>query len=340
MQLDRQTALDVFRNMPLHALGNRAFEEKRRRYGDTVTYTVNHHINPTNLCVHICKFCDFAAKPKDSHAYIQDEASILDGIKNPDLVEVHVVGGLWPRWGLERSLRLIRSIRSQRAELWIKAFTAVEVAFFAKLEHTTTWEVLSHLKEAGVDALPGGGAEVLSERVHQALYPDKIGPNQWIDIHMEAHQLGLPTNCTLLFGHIESDEEIIDHLFTLHDVQARSGGFDAFIPLAYQPGETRLVSQMASPEKCLRVVAISRLILDNIAHIKAYWPTLQLETAAVALNFGADDLDGTLGLERIMQFASTKAPTAMLPTGMAQLIADSGQRPCRRDGRFQLISED
>jgi aminodeoxyfutalosine synthase len=156
-------------------------------------------------------------------------------------------------------------------------------------------------------------------------------------IHAESHAIGLPTNCTLLFGHIETDEEIIAHLTTLREQQERSGGFAAFIPLAYQPGKTRIVSRMASPERCLRVIALSRLMLDNIPHIKAYWPTLQIETAAVALNFGADDLDGTLGLERIMQLAQTDAPAAMTFERLEQLVRDAGQKPVRRDGRFRHL---
>lgn len=338
MTPDRITAREMLGSMPIHELGKLAFAAKRERFGDVVTYTVNRHINPTNLCVHACKFCDFAAKPRDAHAYILDEPTILQSIESPELNEVHIVGGLWPNWGLERSLNLVREIRRCRPDLWIKAFTAVEIAFFAKLEGLSTREVLLRCKSAGVDALPGGGAEVLNERIHQALYADKIGPTEWLAIHGESHEVGLGTNCTLLFGHIETDDEIIDHLLTLRDQQARTGGFDAFIPLAYQPGKTLIVPRMASPERCLRIIALSRLLLDNIPHIKAYWPTLQVETAAVALNFGADDLDGTLGIERIMQLAKTQAPAGMTFERLEQMVRDAGQQPMRRDGRFRHLS--
>jgi aminodeoxyfutalosine synthase len=334
--MEFSTALDLLRHAPLHELGRMAFDAKRARFGDVVTYTVNRHINPTNLCVHACKFCDFAAKPKDAHAYSLDEAGILDSLQDVELDEVHVVGGLWPTWGFERSLGLIRNLRAALPGVWIKAFTAVEVAFFAKLDKLPIEDVLLRLMEAGVDALPGGGAEVLSERIHQQLYADKIGPEEWLRIHRLSHAIGLPTNCTLLFGHVETDEEIIDHLFQLRDLQTQTGGFDAMIPLAYQPGTTRLVERMASPERCLRVIALSRLVLDNVAHIKAYWPTLQVETACVALAFGADDLDGTLGLERIMQLAKTGAPARMHGERMETLVRDAGQIPRRRSGSFGL----
>ncbi len=337
MTPDRIAAREMLADMPLYELGKLAFAAKQARFGDVVTYTVNRHINPTNLCVHSCKFCDFAAKPRDSHAYILDEPTILQSIEAPELNEVHIVGGLWPNWGLERSLRLVREIRRVRPDLWIKAFTAVEIAFFAKLEGLTTREVLLSCKDAGVDALPGGGAEVLNDRIHQALYADKIGPSEWLAIHGESHEVGLPTNCTLLFGHIETDDEIIDHLLALREQQARTGGFDAFIPLAYQPGKTLIVPRMASPERCLRIIAVSRLLLDNIPHIKAYWPTLQVETAAIALNFGADDLDGTLGIERIMQLAQTQAPAGMTPQRLEQIVRDAGQVPMRRDGSFRHL---
>jgi len=321
--------------MPLHDVGALAFQAKRARFGNEVTYTVSRHINPTNLCIHSCNFCDFAAKPKEPHAYELTEEAILTSLTDSALDEVHIVGGLWPSWGLTRSLELVHSIRERYPSLWIKAFTAVEIAFFAQQERTDVESVLRLCLDAGVDALPGGGAEILTARVHQALYRTKIGPQEWLAIHEKAHATGLVTNCTMLFGHIETDEEVVEHLTKLRELQSRTGGFMAFIPLAYLPGKTQVVPQMATPERCLRIVALSRLILDNIPHIKAYWPTLQPETASLALNFGADDLDGTLGHERIMQEAGTGAPASMTARMMEVLIRDAGQVPKRRNGRFQ-----
>ncbi len=332
--LTRKSALALLRETPLLELGRMGFEHKRVLHGDRVTYVHNLHINPTNLCVYQCGFCGFAARPGDAHAYSLDEADILRQVEDAELFEVHIVGGLWPKWGMQRSLGLVRAIRLQRPDLYIKAFTAVEVAFFSHMERISTPEVLAAMMEAGVDCMPGGGAEVLTERIHKALYPQKIGPAEWLRIHEEAHALGLPTNATLLFGHMETDEEIVEHLFLLRESQERQPGFSAFIPLAYQPDSTALVSRMVSAPKCLRVIALSRLVLGNVPHIKAYWPTLQMETAVAALNFGADDLDGTLGQERIMQLGGSKSPAQLTRELMAKMVHEAGQEPVERTGNY------
>jgi len=336
-RIDRAEALDLLVHAPLLELGRMAFDVKRARHGDRITYVRNRHVNPTNLCVYDCKFCDFAAKPGDSHAYVLNEEEILATLGDSAIREAHIVGGLSPRWGLDRSLALVRAIRSARPELFIKAFTAVEVAYFARMARVNTAEVLHRMVDAGVDLMPGGGAEVLSDRTHQALCQHKATPAEWLAIHEEAHALGLSSNATLLFGHIETDEEIVDHLIALRDLQDRAPGFVSFVPLVYQPGSTRLVSHMVSAPRSLRVVALSRLVLDNIAHIKAYWPTLQVETAAAALNFGADDLDGTLGKERIMQLAGTGSPEQASLRLMQQMADDAGQQLVERDGHFNAI---
>ncbi|MBX3180866.1 MAG: CofH family radical SAM protein [Candidatus Hydrogenedentes bacterium] len=334
--LDKAAALHHLKATPLLELGRLAFEAKRARYGDRITYVHNRHVNPTNLCVYSCKFCDYAAKKGDAHAYELTEAQIFRDLEDPSVVEAHIVGGLWPSWRFGRSLDLVRAVRAARPGLWIKAFTAVEIAYFARMERTSTREILARMRDAGVDMVPGGGAEILSDRIHQALYKEKIGPADWLRIHEEAHETGLPSNATMLFGHIETDEEIVDHLFQLRELQDRTGGFQSFIPLAYLPGETRIVPRAVSAPRALRIIAISRLVLDNFDHVKAYWPTLGLETAAAALSFGADDLDGTLGRERIMQCAASESPAALTRQFMEQIIRDGGQLPTPRNGRFEL----
>lgn len=316
-----------------------AFEEKQARFGNRATYINNRHVNPTNLCVYSCRFCDFAAKTGDAHAYVLDEEEILDSLSDPAIREAHIVGGLWPKWGFERSMELVRRIRAHRPDIWIKGFSAVEVAYFARMERTDFATVIERMIEAGVNQMPGGGAEVLSERIHAELYKDKLDPEGWIEVHETAHRLGLHSNATLLFGHIETDEELIGHLFTLRDSQDRVPGFDSFIPLAYQPGKTQLAPRLVSAPRCLRVIAMARLVLDNISHIKAYWPTLQEETAAAALTFGADDLDGTLGKERIMQFADTDSPNRQSAQHLERLIRHAGQEPAERDGAYEIVSE-
>jgi len=335
-RIDKHEALELLEQSPLLDLGQRAFAAKRERYGDRITFIQNRHVNPTNLCVFSCKFCDYAAKKGDAHAYSLSEAEILEQLADPSIVEAHVVGGLWPGWDFTRSLALIRAIRNARPGLWIKAFTAVEIAYFARMQRCTTSEILQRMIDAGVDMVPGGGAEIFSERIHQALFRDKIGGDDWLRIHEEAHGLGLPSNATMLFGHIETDEEIVEHLMQLRDLQDRTGGFQCFIPLAYVPGETRLVSRPVSAVRSLRIIALARLVLDNIPHLKAYWPTLGLETAATALTFGADDLDGTLGKERIMQMASTESPESLTRQFMERIVRDAGQLPVSRNGRFEL----
>lgn len=337
-RLDREGALQHLQETPLLELGRWAFDAKRARYGDRVTYVHNRHVNPTNLCVYSCKFCDYAAKKNDAHAYELTEAEILRDLEDPALTEAHIVGGLWPGWHFQRSLDLVRAVRAARPGLWIKAFTAVEIAYFAKMERVPSRTILEAMQDAGVDMVPGGGAEILSERIHLALYKDKIGPEDWLRIHEEAHAVGLPSNATMLFGHIETDAEIVGHLFKLRDLQDRTGGFQSFIPLAYLTGDTRLVPRPVSAPRSLRIIALARLVLDNFAHVKAYWPTLGLETAAAALSFGADDLDGTLGKERIMQLASSESPAALTRHFMEQIIRDGGQLPVTRDGRFELGS--
>lgn len=337
-RLDAAGALEHLQDTPLIELGLRAHADKRARYGDRVTYVHNRHVNPTNLCVYSCKFCDYAAKKNDAHAYELTETEILNDLSDPAIVEAHIVGGLWPTWHFRRALALVRAVRAARPGLWIKAFTAVEIAYFARMERTTTRHILEQMKEAGVDMVPGGGAEILSDRIHHALYKDKIGPADWLRIHEEAHETGLPSNATMLFGHIETDEELVDHLLQLRALQDRTGGFQSFIPLAYLPGETKLASRAVAAPRCLRIIALSRLVLDNFAHVKAYWPTLGLETAAAALSFGADDLDGTLGKERIMQLAASESPAALTRQFMEQVIRDGGQIPVCRNGRFELGS--
>lgn len=334
----RNEARALLRETPLLELGRRAFDCKRARYGDCVTYVRNRHVNPTNLCVYTCKFCDFAAKKGDEHAYILTEDEILAGLNDPDLREAHIVGGLWPKWGFDRSIALVRRIRAARPDLYIKAFTAVEVAYFARIARMDIESVLRAMIDAGVDLMPGGGAEVLSERIHRELFPDKIGTEEWLAIHEKAHCLGLPSNATLLFGHIETDEEIVDHLLQIRDLEDRAPGFQSFVPLVYQPGTTQIAPRQAGAPRCLRIVALARLVLDNVPHIKAYTPTLGVETAVAALTFGADDLDGTLGQERIMQLAGTASPASLTAQVMDRMIRQAGQVPVERDGVFHPVA--
>ncbi len=338
-RISREEALYLLEEAPLSELEQRGFEAKRSIYGDRITYVFNRQVNPTNLCIYTCDFCDFAARPNDARAYEHTVEDILADLSSPGLKEAHLSGGLWKSWGFTKALELVTAIRSTYPTLWIKGFTAVEVQFFCDQSKLSPRAVLERLKEAGLNVLPGGGAETLSRRLHAAHYPQKIGPDRWLEIHETAHHVGLSSNATLLFGYAETPEEIVDHLLQLRESQERSRGYESVIPLAYQPGTTQLSGSEVSRERCLRVIAVARLVADNISHVKAYWPTLRLETTAKALAFGADDIDGTIGRERIMHAAGSATPAGLDAAAIETLIRGAGQYPVQRDGDFSVIAE-
>lgn len=337
-RLSERDAINLLTNEEHIELGCRAFDEKVSRFGMKITYTRNIHINPTNLCVYSCAFCDFAAKPSAPHAYSMSEDDILAKILDPSILEVHIVGGLWPTWGFKRSLNLVSAIRNLRPDIWIKAFTAVEIAYFSRMEGCSVESIICQLRDAGVNCFPGGGAEILSDRIHSLLFKEKIGPREWLQIHECAHRLGIETNCTMLFGHIEEPAEVVSHLEALRALQDKTGGFSCFIPLAYQPGRSRLVPEIVSSMYCLKIISLSRLFLDNIPHIRSYWPSLEIETACAGLSFGADDLDGTIMNERIMNLAGSNAPKGIDEENVRVIIRHSGQDPVLRTGSFETFA--
>jgi aminodeoxyfutalosine synthase len=309
----------------------------RRRSGDRVFYVLNRQVNPTNLCVLSCRFCDFAARRNDDHAYEMALEEIV-ACGGDDIDEIHVVGGLHPQWEFEHYVEIVWALHERWPRLPIKAYTAVEIDWFTRISGRPLTEVLEILKDAGVVALPGGGAEVFSERVRRELYPRKMSHERWFEIHRTAHELGLRTNCTLLYGHIETAQERVEHLLRLRELQDETGGFLAFVPLEYQPGSTRLVARRAGPIEALRTIATARLLLDNFAHVKAYWVMLGEETAAVALNFGADDIDGTIRGERVAHFAKAESPTGLTERRLVRLIRQAGKIPVRRDALYNVLA--
>jgi aminodeoxyfutalosine synthase len=334
--LDAEDGVDCLSTPDLFGLGRLADAEKRRRYGRKVTYVFNRQINPTNVCVLTCQFCDFAARPNSPKGYEMTLQEILDACRS-DVREVHIVGGLHPKWPYEFYLDMLRAIRSGFPRIQIKAWTAVEVDFFAKLAKKRVPEVLSDLRLAGLDAMPGGGAEVLSERVRKAIFPTKIGADRWLEIHRIAHEMGIKSNATLLYGHIETAEEVAVHMLRLREVQDHTGGFMSFIPLALQHGNTGLANRPTAAGLDLRVVATSRLMLDNFPHMKAYWVMLGVPTATVALSFGADDLDGTIGKETIAHMAGATSPKELLREQLEDMIRDGGMEPCERDALYNDV---
>jgi len=336
-RLDREDGLLLFQTDDLLGLGRIADLAKQRRVGDHVFFVINRYINPTNVCVLACKFCDFARKKGEAGAFEHSIEDILAMIKD-GVREVHIVGGHHPDWPFEYYERMIAAIHAQHPEVQIKAFTAAEIDYFWRRWKIPPEEVLSRLKAAGLHSMPGGGAEVFSERLQKLLnYTGKAGADRWCEIHGIAHRLGLKTNATMLYGHVETIEERVDHLLRLRRQQDESGGFLTFIPLAYQVGDTRLVPRQTPPTDDLRTIAASRLLLDNFPHVEAYWIMIGEATASIALNFGADDINGTLEDERIAHAAKAESPAGLAREQLLRMIRDAGKIPVERDALYNVI---
>lgn len=336
-RLGREDGLAILRTLDLPALGRMADHVARRRHGDRVHFTLNRQLNPTNVCVLDCAFCDFAARPRnDPSAYEMSWDEILAHVTD-DITEIHIVGGLHPKWGYDKYVEIVRRIREKSPALTIKAWTAVEIDFFSKIGKRSIESVLEDMAEAGLDALPGGGAEVFSERVRKELFPHKIGEAEWFAVHDAAHRMGIPTNCTLLYGHVETYEERVEHVLKLRDQQDATGGFQAFIPLEYQVGTTKLVERQASAMEDLRTIAMSRLVFDNVPHVKAYWVMLGEQTAEIALSFGATDLDGTIGDEKIAHMALADSAAGHARETLVRMIRAAGKTPVERDALYREI---
>jgi aminodeoxyfutalosine synthase len=339
---DRLTLEDgraMFATRDLLSLGKMAHFVQQQRSGDAVYYVLNQKIEPTNICVLSCKFCDFATKAGKPDAYEMTIHEILHKLNN-EIHEVHITGGLHPDWEWEYYLEMMRQIKRAYPKVDVKAFTAVEIDFFHKKFKLSIEDVLIQLKEVGLRTLPGGGAEVFSERVRKLLFNQKIGAKAWLQIHKTAHKLGIPTNATILYGHVETIDERLIHLMRLREAQDETGGFLSFVPLAFQPGETGIKppNQFTSAIDDLKMIAISRLMLDNFVHIKAYWVMLTEEVASVALNFGADDVDGTVGGERIAHDAGAMSPARLAQDQLVRIIKDAGKIPVERDVYYNPLN--
>ena len=336
-RLTQEQGVRLF-DAPLLEIGRLANAMARDRHGDRVYFTVNRQLNPTNVCVLSCKFCDYAKKPTDPGAYTMTREQIVAHV-DPDIHEIHIVGGLHNKWRFEQYLDVIRWVKEAKPGLQVKAYTAVEIDFFCRLTKQPAEWVLERLREAGLDAMPGGGAEVFSERVRRELFHQKIGGQRWLEIHDVAHRMGIPSNATLLYGHIETRAERVQHMVLLRELQDRSPGFLAFIPLAFQPGVTGLVRRQASAIEDLKTIAISRLVFDNVPHVKSYWVMLGQDTASLALNFGASDLDGTIGVEKIAHAALARSPVGMAEASMVHTIREAGKIPVQRDALYHVVRE-
>ena len=336
-RLDRQAGLTLFETDDLLGVGRMADHVKTRREGDRVFFVINRHITPTNVCVLACRFCDFARRKGETGAY---EHTIEDmvGMVREGVREVHIVGGHHPDWPFEYFERMLGAIHAAHPEVQIKAFTAAEIDYFWRRWKIEPKEALSRLKAAGLQSMPGGGAEIFSPRLARLLrYTGKADPERWCEIHGIAHALGIRTNATMLYGHVETLAERVDHLLRLREQQDTSGGFLTFVPLAYQVGTTKLVPRQTPPTDSLRTIAAARLLLDNFPHVEAYWVVLGEDTTSIALHFGADDVNGTLEDERIQHMAGASTPAGVAREQLFRMIRDAGKVPVERDALYNVV---
>jgi aminodeoxyfutalosine synthase len=340
-RLSLEDGVALYRSPDLLALGWLANYVREKRHGNLCYFNVNRHINPTNVCVAHCKLCAFGRSPDSPGAYTfaleeiwqRAEQGLREGA-----TEFHLVGGLHPDLPFEYFLDLIRGLKSRCPGVHLKAFTMVEVGYFARISKLSIRDTLLALKEAGVDSLPGGGAEIFNPRVRKVICDHKVSGQQWLNIARTAHQIGLHSNATMLYGHIETDEERVEHLVALRTLQDETGGFVAFIPLAFHPENTGL-AHLPKPTGFtdLKTIAISRLLLDNFDHIKAYWIMLTPRVAQIALRFGADDIDGTVAEEKIYHDAGATTAQFTPRAQLERLIREAGRVPVERDTLYRPI---
>jgi aminodeoxyfutalosine synthase len=331
----------LYRTPDLLALGWLANHVREQRHGDVCYFNVNRHINPTNVCVAHCKLCAFGRDPNAPGAYTFALEEIWqraeEGVRE-GATEFHMVGGLHPDLPFEYFLDLMRGLKKRCPTVHLKAFTMVEIGYFSRISKRSIREVLVALKEAGVDSLPGGGAEIFNPRVRKIICDHKVSGQQWLNIARTAHEVGLHSNATMLYGHVENEEERVEHLLALRDLQDETHGFVAFIPLAFHPENTAL-SHLPKPSGFLdlKTIAVSRLLLDNFDHIKAYWIMLTPRIAQIALRFGADDMDGTVVEEKIYHDAGATTAQFTSRADLERLIRQAGRVPVERDTLYRPV---
>ena len=333
----------LFEAPDLLAVGWLANRERERRHADQTFFNQNIRIEATNVCVASCLFCAFARlKPGDPGAYTMSLEEAWDKVRDREdqaLTEVHVVNGLHPDLPFSYYVELLQGFKRIRPNVHLKCFTAVEIAFFADLYGMSDEQVLRELMDAGLDSLPGGGAEIFAERVRRKISHDKCGTERYLEIHRTVHQLGMRSNVTMLYGHIETPAERLDHMLRVRDLQDETEGFQAFIPLAFHPDNNQM-RKLPAPTAAdtLRVHAVARLMLDNVSHIKAFWIATGVGVAQAALWFGADDLDGTVHEERIYHMAGARTPEVMTTHEIGRLIRAAGRQPIERDTLYNVLS--
>ncbi len=337
--MSRADGLALLRTPHLAALGALANTVRERLHGDRTYYIINRHLNYTNICVNHCRFCAFSRREGEEGGYLLSVEECLrkaEDFRGGRVSEFHIVGGCHPNLQVDYYVSLLSALHQRFPDVHLQAFTAVEIAHLAQVSGITVEECLRQLRDAGLGSLPGGGAEVFSPRVREELCPKKLSADEWLDVMRTAHRLGIHSNATLLYGHIEQPEEVVDHLLRLRDLQDETHGFLAFIPLAFHPANTELEG-LAGPSAWdeLRMLAVSRLLLDNIPHLKVFWIMVGLKVAQLALGFGADDVDGTVAEERITHAAGAQTPESLTVEEIHRLITDAGRVPVERDTLYQ-----
>jgi len=334
----------LFRSeVDLHWLGRLADLVRRRKNGNVAYYNLNAHLNPTNVCAFRCPLCAYSRDAADPTAYVMSREEILrrgqEAVESGS-TELHVVGGVHPDKDLEWYLEILRSLHEAFPRLHLKAWTAVEIAWLAERTGLSIRSVLERMMEAGLGSLPGGGAEVFDPEVRRRIAPKKADAATWLEVHRTAHRLGLRSNATMLYGHLETPAQRVDHLVRLRELQDETGGFQAFIPLAFHPEGTALaplVPHGPTGLDDLRIMSVSRLMLDNFDHLKAYWISLGVGTAQIALAYGADDLDGTVRYESIHHEAGSTAPQSLSVEELRALILEAGREPVERDTLYRRV---
>lgn len=349
-RLEAAEARLLYATSDLVGLGRMADFANRRLNGDRVFFSANQHINPTNVCIlrNTCTFCSFARMPQEEGHYTRSLEEVYheaEQARGTPTKEFHIVGGLHPKLALSYYTDMIRGLKARHPGVHIKALTAVEIAHLARIEKTTTVEVLRQLKEAGLTSMPGGGAEVFSTAVRATIAERKLTGEEWLRVHREAHGLGIPTNCTMLYGHVESADDRIEHLTKLRDLQDETGGFLTYIPLAYHPDNNELgeelgrVGSATTGFEDLKNIAIGRLYFDNVPHVKTHWPMVTPFISQIALSFGCDDVEGTVVFERVYHEAGAKTQMHMQYHDLVRLIRDAGRRPVERNSLYQPIRD-
>jgi aminodeoxyfutalosine synthase len=330
--------------VPLQEVGQMANLVRERMHGNVAYFNINTHLNPTNVCVYRCRFCAFRSDLRDPKGYAMSDAQVLERGREATengCTEMHIVGGLHHKMPYEWYRGIIELLHTNYPNIHLKAWTPVEINWFEFLTKRSTKDILADLRDAGLGSLPGGGAEIFHSEVRDQLCEHKADAHKWLEIHRTAHELGIRSNCTMLYGHVEEAYHRIDHLSRLRELQDETGGFQTFIPLAFHPDNTEL-SALRKPSALmdLRTIAVSRLFLDNVPHVKAYWIMLGIETAQVALHYGADDIDGTVRHELIYHDAGATTPEMLTVDRIKQLIEETGREPVERDTLYRKIHRD